>query len=349
MTRKRILGTMAAVAAATAAMVGWQYLSHEAGMDPAAAAAETADAEPTPETVELARGDLATEYDFTGHVGFGESWRLPLSAEGVVTASQPEGTVVDFGDVLVEIAGKPVSLAEGAVPMYRELALAGSHMKGEDVAQLQRFLLAAGFDDDGRLEVDGDFGPSTRRAVEDWQEAVGLDDTGQIYPSQVVFSPTRLRISSTARVGATFEALEVTESTPTVTVDLDNSERAQLPLDGEVTVELADGTTLDGTVANHERIVADDGSTSWQAVIDVDGDIAGEETSVLVYSTVVDAFNVLIVPASALLAVAEGGFAVEVVEDGQTRVVPVEVGKVVDAQAEITGDVEPGDMVVVPS
>lgn len=348
MTRGRILGAVVAVAAATAAIAGWQYLADRSGMEPAAAA-ETADAEPTPETVEVARGDLATDYDFTGQVSFGESWRLPLSAEEVVTAGWPEGTIVDFDDVLVEIAGKPVFLAEGDVPMYRELALTGSHMKGEDVAQLQRFLLAAGFDDEGRLEVDGVFGPSTRRAVEDWQETVGLDDTGRVDPSQIVFSPTRLRISSTARVGTTFEALEVTEATSTVTVDIDNSERARLPLDGQVTVELADGTTLDGTVVNHERVVGDDGSTSWQAVIDVAGEIDGEETSVLVYSTVVDASDVLIVPTSALLAVAEGGFAVEVVEDGQTRLVPVEVGKVVNAQAEISGAVEPDDLVVMPS
>jgi hypothetical protein len=267
----------------------------------------------------------------------------------VVTASHPEGTIVDFGEKLIEVGGEPVFLAESDIPMYRELALTGDHMDGEDVAQLQRFLLAAGFDDDGRLEVDGDFGPSTLRAVKDWQEAVGLDETGRVDGSQIVFSPTQLRVESLARVGTAFEILEVTEAASTVTVAISSSERSQLPRGGEVSVELADGTTLTGTVADHERVVGDDGSTSWRAVIDVDGTLDGDETSVLVYSTVVDATDVLVVPTSALLAVAEGGFAVEVVDGDDTRLVPVEVGKVVGARAEITGDIEPGEMVVVPA
>jgi hypothetical protein len=347
MNRKRILAAVAASVAATAAVIGWQLLPEPAGAGETPTTGQTT--EPVVERVEVVREDLTTDYDFTGQVSYGESWALPLELQGVVTASHPEGTIVDFGEKLIEVGGEPVFLAEGDIPMYRELALTGDHMEGEDVAQLQRFLLAAGFDDDGRLEVDGDFGPSTLRAVKDWQEAVGLDETGRVDGSQIVFSPTQLRVESLARVGTAFEILEVTEAASTVTVAISSSERSQLPRGGEVSVELADGTTLTGTVADHERVVGDDGSTSWRAVIDVDGTLDGDETSVLVYSTVVDATDVLIVPTSALLAVAEGGFAVEVVDGDDTRLVPVEVGKVVGARAEITGDIEPGEMVVVPA
>lgn len=347
MNRKRILSSVAAVAAVTAAIIGWQYLADPAGAEETAVTDPTA--ESAVETVEVVRGDLSSDYEFTGQVSYGESWTLPLTVQGIVTASHARGTVVDFGEELIEVGGDPVFLAEGDVPMYRELALTSTHTTGEDVAQLQLFLLAGGFDDDGRLTVDGDFGASTRRAVIDWQESLGLEETGMVDPSLIVFSPSPLRVEATNRVGTTFDTLVVTEAMSTVTVDISASQRSQIPTDGEVTVELADGTILTGLVADHERVVGDDGSTSWRAVIEVDGDISGDETSVLVYSTVVDASDVLIVPTSSLLAVAEGGFAVEAVDGDTTRLVPVEVGRVVDARAEITGDIEPVDQVVVPA
>jgi len=347
MRRKRILAAVAAMAAATAAIIGWQTMSDAAGGEESAVTDPIS--ESVVERVEVVRGDLSSDSDFTGQVSYGDSWALPLTLQGVVTASHSPGTVVDFGEQLIEVAGLPVFLAAGDVPMYRELALTSTHMEGEDVAQLQRFLLAAGFDDDARLEVDGDFGPSTARAVKDWQESLGLEETGRVDPSLVVFSPSPLRVEATKRIGTTFDILTVTEATSTVTVDISTSQRSQIPVDGEVTVELADGTILTGVVADHERVVGDDGSTSWRVVIEVDGGISGDEASVLVYSTVVDASDVLIVPTSALLAVAEGGFAVEVVDGDTTRLVQVEVGAVVDARAEITGDIEPGDQVVVPA
>lgn len=346
MTRRRILGAVATGTVATAILIGWQFLPDQTGSEAEAATETTV---PDETTAKVERGDLTSDYDFTGQVDFGDPWKPFLSLEGVVTDGHPNGATVDFGDVLIEVDGEPVYLARGDVPMYRELALTGTYMEGEDVVSLQRFLLAAGFDDDGRLEVDGVFGPSTRRAVKDWQEAVGLDETGRVDPKQIVFSPTPLRIETTVRVGTTFQGLEVSGATPRVTVEIDSDQRPQIPIDGDVTVEMADGTTVDGVVIDHERVVGDDGSTSWQAVIDIDGEIDSDETSVLVYSTVVEASDVLIVPTSALLAVAEGGFAVEVVEGDETRLVPVEVGEVVDARAEITGEVEPGDMVVVPA
>jgi peptidoglycan hydrolase-like protein with peptidoglycan-binding domain len=347
MKRKRILVAVAAMAAATAAMVSWQLVSDPGETEETASTDPTA--EPAVETAEVIRGDLTNDYDFTGQVSFGESWVLPLQLQGVVTAGHAPGTVVDPGEMLIEVGGGPVFLADGEVPMYRELALASTHTTGDDVAQLQRFLLAAGFDDDGRLVVDGDFGPSTRSALKDWQESLGLEETGRVDASLMVFSPTPLRVESAPRVGTAFDSLEVTEAAPTVTVDISSSERTQLPVDGSVTMELADGTTLNGTVVDQERVVGEDGSTFWRAVIEVDGNIDGDEASALVYSTVVDASDVLLVPTSALLAVAEGGFALEVVDGDTTRLVPVQVGKVVDARAEITGDLQPGDPVVVPS
>jgi hypothetical protein len=52
------------------------------------------------------------------------------------------------------------------------------------------------------------------------------------------------------------------------------------------------------------------------------------------------------VPVKALLARDGGGFAVEVVQSGERRVVPVEAGLSADGLVEIEGDVREGDTVV---
>ena len=54
-------------------------------------------------------------------------------------------------------------------------------------------------------------------------------------------------------------------------------------------------------------------------------------------------------PVEALLALAEGGYAVEVDDGGAaTHLVGVELGVFADGWVEVTGDVEAGDQVVVP-
>ena len=60
--------------------------------------------------------------------------------------------------------------------------------------------------------------------------------------------------------------------------------------------------------------------------------------------------DALLVPASALLALAEGGFAVEVPTPDGTRLVAVDVGEVLDGRAEISGrDIAEGSQVVIPT
>ena len=57
----------------------------------------------------------------------------------------------------------------------------------------------------------------------------------------------------------------------------------------------------------------------------------------------------LAVPVEALLALAEGGYAVELAhDDGTTSLVAVELGAFADGWVEVTGDVAEGDEVVVP-
>ena len=62
-----------------------------------------------------------------------------------------------------------------------------------------------------------------------------------------------------------------------------------------------------------------------------------------------EATGVLVVPVNALLALAEGGYAVEVVDSADTtRFVRVEIGKFADGVVAVTGDISEGDRVLVP-
>jgi hypothetical protein len=60
---------------------------------------------------------------------------------------------------------------------------------------------------------------------------------------------------------------------------------------------------------------------------------------------------VLAVPVTALVALAEGGYGVEVVDSRGSRLVGVEIGMFSDADdlVEVTGDLDEGDEVVVPA
>jgi peptidoglycan hydrolase-like protein with peptidoglycan-binding domain len=349
MRRKRtlVVATVVLLAAPTAA-VAWSSRSDgDDGSEPPTTELATV------ETAEVTRGDLTTDADHTAQVGYGDAWALPLRPGGVVTASPSIGTVVDFGDELVRVDNLPIVLVEGGFPMYRELALASTRQVGFDVLQLQHFLLANGFDADGELTADGEFGLPTRDAVRDWQASVGRSETGRVDGTQLLFSPTPLRLASSPRIGAAFDGLQVTDVDPVVTIETDSEDLVDLPVDGEVTIELAAGTMHTGTVTGRERVVGADGATSWVSTVAVTAalvaDLDVDETSVLVHTTTIEADDVLIVPVSALLAVAEGGFAVEVVTPGGTRLVAVDVGTVIDARAEIIGDVDAGQHVVVPT
>ena len=68
-----------------------------------------------------------------------------------------------------------------------------------------------------------------------------------------------------------------------------------------------------------------------------------------VTAKIVSAEGVVAVPVEAVLALAEGGYAVEVgLADGTTRLVGVELGVFADGYVEVTGEVAAGDQVVVP-
>ncbi len=318
-----------------------------------------AEASTDAETVNVSRGNLVEEAEANGTIGYGDQSILPIEATGIVTKSPTSGDVLRPGDELVRVADKPVILAQGEQPLYRELRRVATSERdaandkvglqtGADVEQLQTFLLDAGFDDKGRLEVDGEFGLSTEIAVKAWQRDVGHPATGKVDRTQVVFIDGAIRVDRAPNVGDTFDSVTVTANSPTVSVSVTTKQRTFFEVGSSVELESA-GATATGTVTDQKRVVGDDGTTRYDVKITIDAgqDLAGAETVAITASRTVAA-DVLTVPVRALVALAEGGWAVQVDGVDGPTLTAVVLGDVVNGIAEITG-LDEGTQVVVPS
>ncbi|WP_114592726.1 HlyD family efflux transporter periplasmic adaptor subunit [Euzebya pacifica] len=341
-------------------VVGYAMATQTSAADPEAADASATEAAPLA-TADVAVRDMVVTEELEGTLGYGESSVLSASADGIVTAAATVGDVLQPGDVLVAVDLEPTVLLEGPIPFFR--ALDSSVEDGPDVQQLETWLVAAGYAEGLDLTVDETFTSVTAIAVEAWETALGrLEPDGVVETADVVFTTGPLRVASiTADVGSRVQAgselLTATGTDLVVTVDLDTDDLEQLPLGATVALELPDGAATTGTVAtvgvDAEAEAADEETTTDPTVpviITLDDptetDIESGTVAVTVETSRED--DVVAVDVTALIALAEGGYAVEVVDGAATRLVAVEVGTFVDGWVGVTG-VEPGTTVVVPS
>lgn len=314
-------------------------------------------------TESVSRRDLEQRTEVGGTLGYGEVREVPYDTGGTVTSLPPVGTVVDRGQTLAEVDGHAVPLLLGDRPMWRDLGPGVSD--GADVEEIEANLVALGFDPSGGVTVDRRWTAATTRAVKAWQGTLGREKTGMVVRGDAVVLPTAVRIAGhPTPVGEAASGPVVEASGPTrlVTVDLEATKRGAFPVDQPVEVDLPDGTTVDGHVAaidqpapagNGEEAADAGGEPRVEVTVAIAGANTGawaDEAPVVVRVVTSRAEDVLAVPVDALLALAEGGFAVERVESGrQTRLVPVELGDFADGWVAVTsGDLAEGDDVVVP-
>jgi membrane fusion protein, multidrug efflux system len=126
-----------------------------------------------------------------------------------------------------------------------------------------------------------------------------------------------------------------------VTVTLPNGRSAPAKVTGSVVViNPAAGAEEEDTTIIEVTVGVDDPAV-----------LAGhEQTTLDVAFVVAERDNVLTVPVAALLALAEGGYGVELVEGDSTRTVPVTTGLFAGGRVEVTGDgVTEGATVGMPS
>ena len=316
--------------------------------------------EPATATAEVTRRDLRAQEEVDGTLGYGEDRAVANQRQGTITALPAEGTVVTRGKALYRVDGRPVPLLYGPLPAWRNLAVGVED--GPDVRQLEQNLVALGYDPDRAITVDDHFTWATRAAVRRLQEVLGLEETGTFEPATAVWQPGAVRVGKleatvgdAARPGSPL--LRVTGTGRQVTVDLDASRQPYVRAGDPVDLELPGGRATSGRVASVGKVATipagDDGEPTVELVVTLD---KPGETGRLDQAPVAAAIttevrrDVLAVPVGALLALAEGGYAVEVERPGGRELVGVETGLFADGQVEVEGEgLEEGDRVVVPA
>jgi hypothetical protein len=105
---------------------------------------------------------------------------------GTITWLPRVGQVIRAGGTLFRVNGSPVLLMNGDTPAYR--ALSSADTDGPDVLELNRNLVALGFNANG-IVVDDVWQPATSLGVELLQESLGETATGSLSLGKVVFLP----------------------------------------------------------------------------------------------------------------------------------------------------------------
>jgi peptidoglycan hydrolase-like protein with peptidoglycan-binding domain len=345
MRRWLIAGGVATIGAAAA--VGVAVSARDGAPQAPAATPSAANAN----VATVTRRDLARNEELDGTVGFGDESPLVLPLEGTLTSLPSPGDVIEEGSVIATIDGRPIVALAGDTPLWRDLGPGVDD--GADVLAVEQALERLGFTADFDVTVDGDWTDATTRAVKAFQEHFGQDDDGEITRGEIVMVEAPRRVASVGGVPgqpSSDAAIDVSGQDRVVSVALDVADASLVAIGDEVTVELPDGTKVAATVSSiGEASTGESGETTLPVEIVITGGIdLPTESPVDVLVTIVAAEDALTVPVEAVLALAEGGYAVEIRDAASTHLAGIELGTFADGFVEITGDVAEGAEVVVP-
>jgi peptidoglycan hydrolase-like protein with peptidoglycan-binding domain len=337
-------------------------------------------------TVAVETRDLATYIDFDGSLGFGDALSVTSTMSGTLTAVPDAGAELLRGDVLYEVNAEPVVLLYGAMPSWRDLDTAAD--PGRDVEQLEANLWALGYTvdlDDGNgpyLTVDDVYDWATAYAVEQWEDDLGLQSPdGTFEVERAVYGPGQIRVDSPSVAGALIQTttnvltgtviLEVSDiidtdaalvsgqderPTERVTLAVSTDSQDDFSLGEIVEIELSDGRQGLGTVADIDEVAEQVGvGNTAQFLVDVTVEIIEIPQGGLLEGPVTvrlvdeSAAAVRAIPVRALVALSEGGYAVQLRDSSGISLIGVETGLFADGWVEVVGDISEGDEVVVPS
>jgi hypothetical protein len=316
----------------------------------------------------------------------GSPYSVINQAGGIYTRLPAAGQVISQGHVLYRVNDSPVVLLYGSTPAYRTLSAGAT---GLDVAELNADLVALHYTTSSQLSpTSASFGWATVRALEKLQAALGVTPTGTLTLGQAVFEPSAVRVTTAsappgggARPGQT--VLQATSTTRQVQVALDASQQTDVAVGDKVSIALPNNHTTPGVVSSVGAVATCPSSSgsgesgSSTAAPGTDACSSGSSASatptitvgvtpahpaatgrwdqapVQVGITTARVRDALVVPVSALLARAGGGYAVEVVGAGASNhLVPVSLGLFDDADGlvQVTASgLAAGQKVVVPA
>ncbi|QWF81711.1 peptidoglycan-binding protein [Amycolatopsis sp. CA-230715] len=296
-------------------------------------------------TATVTKGNLSEEETADGRLGYGAERGVSGRKQGTVTGLPEVGAVLERGKSVYTVDAKPVPLFYGTLPFYRDLAEGAED--GPDVKELEENLKALGYGGFGK--PDAKFTAATAAALKKWQKKNGLPETGAFGSGDVIVQAGPVRVSKVdAQPGgpAGSELMKVTDTTRAVTVQLDQEKQALATKGAKVGLEVSGGGSSTGTITSVTSVPGEGEGTPGekkpkvevQITVD-DAAAAGQldSASVSVRFTKGKRDGVLTVPVGALLALAEGGYALEVDEGGKRHLVPVQTGLFAEGKVEVSG------------
>ena len=325
-----VVGVLAVAGAAVVATVGF------GGADAGTPQRSTL----PPATAQVSKQTLVDQQTVSGTLGYGRETPVANRLAGTITALTDTDATVKRGEPLFRVDNTPVVLLYGTLPPYRPLA---PGTEGADVRQFERELRSLGYTG---FTVDEEYTSSTATAVKKWQKKLGLPETGVVELGRVLYAPGRVRVA-TQKVAAGDPAqpgqpvLTTTGTARVVTVKLDVRDQRLAKKGATVAVDLPDGKRIDGTITKVATIIDTSGenpATKIEVTIALAGAVGGfTDAAVDVNFTAAERKDVLTVPVAALLALAEGGYGVQVVDGQTTRIVAVQTGLFSGGQVEVSG------------
>jgi hypothetical protein len=279
------------------------------------------------------------------------------------------GRVVSRGQALYAIGGQPVLLMYGSVIPSRAFVV--GMPPGPEVAELNVNLDALGY---ASALTGNAFTTATTTAIEAFQAAHGLAATGELALGSVVFERGPVLVTSvTPSVGANVTpgpVLGVSSTVAQVTIQLSAAQQSSVKVGDPVTITLPNERSAAGVVSAVGAVAkapsgkggeggGGEGGEEGGPTVEVDvrptdpGAIGHlDEAPVTVAITTASVSYALTVPVDALLALAGGGYALEVVEGHAHRLEAVSLGLFDDAEGlvQVSGrEVAAGQRVVVPA
>jgi peptidoglycan hydrolase-like protein with peptidoglycan-binding domain len=279
------------------------------------------------------------------------------------------GQVIARGQSLFALSGQPTVLLFGSVVPSR--AFVAGMSPGKDVAALNANLQALGYG----TGLSGDtFSAATTAAVRAFQSVHGMTVTGALPLGSVAFERGPVRVTSvTPEVGASVTpgpVLGITSTRPQVTIALSAAEQSSVKVGDRVSISLPNQQTTPGVISSVGTVAKAPANREGGGGGPENGEEGGptievdvtpsepraighlDEAPVAVSITTASVPDALAVPVDALLALAGGGYALEVVEGAVHHLEAVTLGLFDDAEGlvQVSGQsVSAGQRVVVPS
>lgn len=302
-------------------------------------------------TTNVQISDLVSTFEAeAGAIEFVDQITVSGNQTGTIGWIAGTGTPVRVGEPIYERDLQPVVLLIGETPAWRTMAEGDV---GQDVAQLEQNLEMLGYGTADEFTIDDTYTSATETIVERWQADLGVPQTGIVSFGDVVFGPADAHVGSVLAsvgdqsAGATVVTLTGQERQLVFTVSADSV--ASLSPGMEVSARLPDRSTVVAVVDS----VAPAGtgiSTVTATLVESETSLPlGDTIPVTVSWTSTVAADAVTVPASALLRLDSGGYALELVaDDGSTEVVPVVPGANVGTTVQILEGVDPEARIIAP-